>query len=259
MLQRGNIIHKESLILNMLYLVGLGIWDEGDISLRGIRTCKKADKVYAELYTSVWGGNLKKLEKIIRKKIRVIGRSEMEEGSGRLVREARRGNVAILVPGDPLSATTHSGLIDEARRKGVRVEVVHSSSVFTAIAETGLNLYNFGKTVTVVAPAKKYKPESFYNTIAENMAKGMHTLLLLDINMSVQEGLGILMDIERKRKQMVLKPRGRIVVASSIGSPRKVIRYGTVLELADDELPPPAVIIIPGRLNFFEKELLDKI
>jgi diphthine synthase len=243
----------------MLYLVGLGIWDEGDISLRGLEVCRKAGKVYAELYTSSWGGDVKKLEKLIRKKIKVIGRHDVEERSGRLVREARGRDVAILIPGDPLSATTHSGLMDEASRAGVRVEVVHSSSVFTAIAETGLSLYSFGKTVTVVKPSKKYKPESFYNTIRENQAKGMHTLLLLDIKMPVQEGLRVLMDIERKKKQGVLRPRGRIVVASAIGSPRKVIRYGTVPELEEEDFPPPAVIIIPGRLNFFEKEFLEKL
>ncbi len=243
----------------MLYLIGLGIWDEGDISLRGIESCRKADRLYAELYTSVWGGDLRKLEKLIRKKIRVIGRRDLEEWSARLVREAKRRNVVVLVPGDPLSATTHSGLIDEARKEGVRVEVVHSSSVFTAVAETGLNLYNFGKTVTVVAPAGKYRPESFYSTIVENRARGMHTLLLLDIRMSVQEGLGVLMDIERRKNQRVLRPRGRIVVASSMGSPKRVIRYGTVTELSGEDFPPPAVIIIPGRLNFFEKEFLEKL
>ncbi len=243
----------------MLYLVGLGIWDEGDISLRGIEVCRKASRVYAELYTSVWGGDLKKLENLIRKKVRVIGRRDLEEHSARLVREARRRDVAVLVPGDPLSATTHLGLIEEARRKGVKVGIVHSSSVFTAIAETGLNLYNFGRAVTVVTPTKKYKPESFYDIIRENKARGMHTLLLLDIKMPVQEGLGILMDIERRKRRRVLRPGGRIIVASSIGSPNNVIKYGTVPELIEEDLPPPAVIIIPGRLNFFEREFLEKL
>jgi diphthine synthase len=243
----------------MLYLVGLGIWDEGDISLRGIRACRKADRVYAELYTSAWGGDLRKLERLIKKKIRPMGRSGLEERSGRLVRKARRRDVAVLVPGDPLSATTHSGLIEEARKEDVEVEVVHSSSVFTAVAETGLNIYNFGRTVTVVAPTGKYRPDSFYKTVLENRTRGMHSLLLLDIKMSVQQGLEVLMDIERRKRNGVLGPRVRIVVASSIGSSRKAIRYGTVTELAGEDFPPPAVIIIPGRLNFFEREFLERL
>jgi diphthine synthase len=243
----------------MLYLIGLGIWDEGDISLKGLEACRKSKKVYAEMYTSAWGGDLKKLEKHVGKKIKVIGRDDLEERSSRIVREAKGNSVAILVPGDPLSATTHSSIMDEAMKAKVRVEVVHSSSVFTAVAETGLSLYNFGKTVTVVAPSKKYKPDSFYDTIRENMNKGMHTLVLLDIMMSVQEGLGVLTDIEGKKQDKVLRNRGKIVVASALGSPKKVIRYGTPLERADEDFPAPAVIVIPGRLNFFEKEFLQKL
>ena len=33
----------------------------------------------------------------------------------------------------------------------------------------------------------------------------------------------------------------------------------SVLELAEEDFPPPAVIIIPGKLNFFEKEFLEKL
>jgi diphthine synthase len=243
----------------MLYLVGLGIWDEKDISLKGIETCKKCSKVYAEFYTSSWGGNLKKLEKLIKKRIRVLARDDLEDRSKALVREAKAKNITILVPGDPLSATTHSSIMDEAIKKKVRVEVVHSSSVFTSIAETGLSLYNFGKTVTVVKPSRRYKPDSFYKRIKENMDKGMHTLVLLDIEMSVKDGLEVLMEIERKRKQKVLSPQGEIVVASSIGSPKKIIRHGRVVELAEEDFPPPAVIVIPGKLNFFEREFLEKL
>ncbi len=243
----------------MLHLVGLGIWDEKDITLKGLEVCKKSRKVYAELYTSAWGGDLKKLEKLIGKKIKVLGRSDMEEKASRFVREARNADVAILVPGDPLSATTHSGVMDEAIKANVSVQVVHSSSVFTAVAETGLSLYNFGKTVTVVAPSKKYKPDSFYDTIHENMKKGMHTLVLLDIKMSVQEGLEVLMEIERKKQKKVLAANRQLLVASAIGSDKKVIRFGKVTEFGGEDFPPPAVLIIPGRLNFFEKEFLEKL
>lgn len=243
----------------MLYLVGLGIWDEGDITLKGIETCKKAKKVYAELYTSAWGGDLKKLEKLFGKRIKVLERQDMEERSAKLVREARKSEIAILVPGDPLSATTHSALMDEAMREKVSVEVVHSSSVFTAVAETGLSLYNFGKTVTVVAPKKRYRPDSFYDTIRENKEKGMHTLVLLDIEMNVAEGLTVLMDIERKKQEKVFSHQGRILIASAIGSKKKRVMYGKVTRLADVDFPPPAVIIVPGKLNIFEKEFLEKL
>ena len=243
----------------MLYLVGLGIWDEGDITLKGIDVCRKAKKVYAELYTSAWGGDLGKLEKLMGKSIKVLERRDMEERCSRLVKEAKRSSIAILVPGDPLSATTHSALMDEAMKARVSVEVIHSSSVFTAVAETGLSLYNFGKTVTVVTPSKKYKPDSFYDTINENMDKGMHTLILLDITMSVQEGLAVLMEIERKKQKKVFQHQGKVLIASAIGSGKKRMMYGKLTKLANEDFPPPAVIIVPGRLNIFEKEFLEKL
>lgn len=37
----------------MLYLIGLGLWDEKDISLRGLEAVRKCDHVYLEAYTSI--------------------------------------------------------------------------------------------------------------------------------------------------------------------------------------------------------------
>lgn len=37
----------------MLYLVGLGLSDETDITVRGLEVVKKASRVYLEAYTSI--------------------------------------------------------------------------------------------------------------------------------------------------------------------------------------------------------------
>lgn len=37
----------------MLYLVGLGLADETDITVKGLEVVKKADRVYLEAYTSI--------------------------------------------------------------------------------------------------------------------------------------------------------------------------------------------------------------
>lgn len=37
----------------MLYLVGLGLSDETDITVRGLEIVKKASRVYLEAYTSI--------------------------------------------------------------------------------------------------------------------------------------------------------------------------------------------------------------
>ena len=49
----------------MLILIGLGLYDEKDLTLRGIEQAKEADQAYMELYTSKWNGSIKNLEKLL--------------------------------------------------------------------------------------------------------------------------------------------------------------------------------------------------
>jgi diphthine synthase len=241
----------------MLYLIGLGIGDELDISLRGLEACSKCGELCAELYTAKWGGSLSGLEKRTGKKITRLERQDLEEGSERFVRKAKRKDIALLVPGDPLTATTHMHLILDAKKHGVPFRVIHSSSIMTSVAETGLNLYNFGKTATIVRPGKSYAPTSFYDAGVANKKAGLHTLFLLDTNMDTSEGLRILQDIEKVKHSGLVSDRFRTVIASGLGTSKSVIRQGTLQILLKRPLPPPAVIIIPGGLHFMEKEFLD--
>lgn len=45
----------------VLLLVGIGLFDEKDITLRGLEDIKRADRVYLENYTSILGINPNKL------------------------------------------------------------------------------------------------------------------------------------------------------------------------------------------------------
>ena len=242
----------------MLYLVGLGMWDEKDISLKGIDICKKAQFIYAETYTANWGGDLNRLENIIGHEIRILKREDLEEGAKNIIRDAKEKEIVILVPGDPFVATTHISIIMDAIELGIKYHIVHSSSIYSAISECGLNVYNFGRTATVVSYIDKYKPVSFYEIIKENRDRGLHTLMLLDIKMSVQEGLGTLMEIEKEKMLGAIKPDDRIILASMLGSKKQEIKYGRVDELEKESFPSPAVIIIPGNVHFLEQEFLEK-
>lgn len=42
-----------SQLVEMLYLVGLGLSDETDITVKGLEVVKKASRVYLEAYTSI--------------------------------------------------------------------------------------------------------------------------------------------------------------------------------------------------------------
>ena len=47
----------------MLYLVGLGLADEYDISLRGLKTVKSCDYIFLENYTSILHVSIDRLVK----------------------------------------------------------------------------------------------------------------------------------------------------------------------------------------------------
>ena len=231
----------------MLYLIGIGISDDKDITLRAIDAMKKCEKVYCELYTNVWHGDLRAIEKRVKKKIAVIDRDKVE--SDFLLDEATKNDIALLIPGDPLTATTHIELMLEAKSKNINVEIVHAPSIFTAIARTGLQLYKFGRTTTLPRAQKNFKPTSPIDAINENRKMGLHTLVLLDIGMTAAEALKELRDALGDIEA---------VACCNISSADEVIKYGKMskLEKAKELAATPAVIVIPGALHFKEQEAL---
>jgi len=127
----------------MLNLVGIGLWDEKCLTLEGLKTCKKSDKIYLETYTSKWYGNIQNLEKMIGKKIIQLKRSDLEENSQKILEESKTQQISILILGDPLVATTHITLLLEAKRNGIKTRVIHNASIYSSLGETGLHLYKF--------------------------------------------------------------------------------------------------------------------
>ena len=137
-----------------LYLISTGIWDEKDISLRGLEVARRCDILFAEFYTTRIGTTKERLEKLIGKKIKVLSRSDLEEGCDQILEKAKEKEVGILVGGDCLVSTTHSSVLLEAKKRGIPTKVIHSSSIISAVAETGLHLQKFGQFITVPFPEK---------------------------------------------------------------------------------------------------------
>ena len=67
-------------------------------------------------------------------------------------------------------ATTHSDIILQAKKQGIKTKIIHSSSIFSAIAETGLQIYKFGKTTSIPYPEGKYMPTSPYKVVKDNLS-----------------------------------------------------------------------------------------
>jgi diphthine synthase len=250
--------------MEMLTLVGLGLFDEKDVTLRGIEAAKAADAVYIELYTSAWHGK-DGLEKIIGKKIIELKREDLEQHAGKIINEAKTKDVVLFVSGDPLIATTHSAILSDARNAGIETKVIHNASIVSAIGETGLHVYKFGAAATVPFPEKTSGklPESVYDVLKSNKAEGLHTLLLLDITpercMTPNEAIEILLELERKRGEKNFTDETEIIVFARAGASDSKIFFGNARELKGTDFGEPSmVIIVPGRLHFSEREYLER-
>ncbi|RLE47916.1 diphthine synthase [Candidatus Woesearchaeota archaeon] len=243
----------------MLILIGLGLGDHTDITLKGLERVKKADKVYLDEYTSRFEDSARDLENFYGKKVIRATRDILE--SERLVEEAKKENIVLLVVGDALSATTHIDLLMQAKKENIEVEVIHNASILTAIGTTGLQLYKFGKTTSIPFWKDNYKPENFYEVLQQNKSIGAHTLMLLDITpercMTIKEAIELLLKTEEKRKEKIFDKTTLCIGCARIGSADQKIKAGTAEELMKEDFGEPLhCLIVPGELHFVEEEAI---
>ncbi len=246
----------------MLYLIGIGLSDAEDITVKGLNAVKKCKKLYLESYTSKLSCSKEGLEKLYGKKVELANR-EFVENAEQLLKEANDENVALLIIGDPLCATTHWDILQRAKEMKIGTEVIHNASIINAVGATGLQVYKFGKTTSIPFPSEKFEPETFYNVIKENKSIGAHTLVLLDLRpdenkfMSVNEAIELLRKIERKRNEKVFLPKDWCVGVARLGAKDQKIVSGTVTAVSDADFgPAPHALIVPGKLHFVEEEAL---
>lgn len=250
-----------------LVFIGLGLYDENDMSLRGLKEAETADFVFAEFYTSLMAGlSLERLEERIGKKVIIVTRKTLEEDNGEpILQKAENMKVAFLVPGDPLIATTHVDLRIRAQKRGIKTLVVHGVSIVSAVMGlSGLQNYRFGRSVTVPFLENGLVSETPYNVIAENKARDLHTLCFLDIKaekkqyMTVKEALEILLALEKKRKMHVVTLDSVAVGLAKAGAGDAVVKADKIKALLSFEFgSPPHVLVFPApRLHFVEAEAL---
>ncbi len=244
-----------------LYLIGLGLADEKDISVKGREIVRRCSKIYLENYTSVLQCSLSDLERFYGKKIVPAGRVLTEQKTQKIIDEAKEQEVAFLVVGDPFSATTHIELFKTAKEQKVEVKVINNASVLTAVGLTGLQLYHFGKVTSL--PFDQPNLETPYHVLRDNQKIGLHTLFLLDLNpeenrfMSPKEGLEILEKMENKKRQKVIRRDMIALICARLGSDDFVIKAGAFAQLKRLAFGrPPYCLIIPGKLHFVEEEML---
>jgi diphthine synthase len=248
-----------------LIFVGLGLYDESDISLKGLHELKHCDEVFAEFYTAKLGQfDKESFETLIGKKIEVLSREDTEKGD-RIITSAAQKSVVFLTCGDPMIATTHVDLRLRAIKQGIPTKIIHNSSIATAVPGLlGLQNYKFGRTTTLAFAEKEYFPTSPYNVIYNNKKAGLHTLVLLDIQteknrfMTANEGLELLLQMEEKLKKHLFDDDTLVCVVARAGGPTPVVTADMMYRLRKKDFGPPLhTIVVPGNLHFMEIEALD--
>lgn len=223
-----------------------------------------------------------KLEEFYGKTLIVADRDTVETDSDAILDGADQVDVALLIVGDPFGATTHADILLRARARGIPTEVIHNASIMNAVGACGLQLYNFGQAVSLVFFTENWKPDSFYDRVAENRRLGMHTLLLLDIKvkeqseenlargrkiyeppryMSIPLAISQLCEVEATRKEGILDPESTLAISMSRvggGSQQRIVA-GTLSQLGKqdpDVYGPPlhSLIIVGKRLHPLEVE-----
>ncbi len=240
----------------MFYLIGIGLGNEKDITVKGLEIVKSCDKVFLDVYTSKLADfYIERLKKFYGRDVIEANREMIEtECEFKMLKLAKEKNVALLVVGSPLSATTHIDILQRARKLGVQTKVVDNASIVSAVGITGLSIYKFGRIVTL--PKQNEGVKSPYAMMLKNKQLGMHTLVLLDVQnmekgldlMSAREGLDYLIKNGLKKNEMV-------VACGGLGSDDAEICYGKASEVTISKYPQ--CILIPGELHFMEKEVLE--
>jgi diphthine synthase len=273
----------------VLYLIGLGLGDADDITLKGLKLVQAADMVFLEAYTSLLLSDsdphetaraLEEAYGLKEKRIRIADRDLVEQqAETEILEPARSSRVAFLVVGDPVCATTHTDLWLRAKEMNIDVEIVHNASIMGGVGSCGLQLYNFGQTVSIPFFDDQWRPLSFYPKIRFNRSGKLHTLCLLDIKvkepdyqvlmntgrtcylpprlMTVSQAANQLIEAETTLQQHAYDIERTLCIGlARVGQTSQTILAGTLVELAAEKnafgSPLHSLVITGGPLHDLE-------
>ena len=156
---------------------------------------------------------------------------------------------------------------------------IPNASILSAIGCTGLQLYNFGQTVSMVFFTETWKPSSFYDRIKENRQIGLHTLVLLDIKvkeqslenmargrmvyepprfMTVAQCTSQMLETEEERQECVYSKESLAVGVARVGADNQEIVAGTLEQLSSVDLGPPlhSLVLLGSRAHDLERDFI---
>jgi len=255
----------------VIKLVGLGL-SLDTLTIRDIVELTQCDIVYIDSYTSLWFPSVGVLEEILLSvglDVRIAKRRDLEgEGIDRVIEESKNKCVCIAVPGDPMVATTHVAIAVEAAKRGVETVVVPSMSILNAIASaTCLQVYRFGKVVTVVKPKNGVFYEYPMRVLAENRERNLHTPLLLEIDvengyyMNPREAFEILLEAQKRMGLDILRENDVVIILKDVGSANSRIEVTELREVLEKRYENGLyTLIVPAKkLHPIEEECLEEL
>ncbi|XP_026760936.2 diphthine methyl ester synthase isoform X2 [Galleria mellonella] len=206
----------------------------------------------------------------------IADRELCESNIDNILKEAKNKDVALLVVGDPLGATTHTDMLLRAKQFEVKTQIVHNASIINAVSCCGLQLYNFGETISIPYWTETWKPDSFYDKIVQNFSRNLHTLCLLDIKvkepteesltkkvrqymdpkfMSVKEAASQLVQIIKRKPDTGITMDTIAVGLSRVGAPDQTIAVKSLREMQQCDLGPPLHSLVIPAPNLHPLEL----
>ena len=253
----------------MLWLIGLGIDGLGGMNMKGRDILNTCSIIYIERFTGYLSDtDLNELKLYCKRGdnvVNIVGRLFVEDGR-QILDQAASNEVALVVYGDVLIATTYIELFIRATKRHIKVEVIHSASGITSlIGESGLQIYKFGRSSTLMSEPQS--AISVYNTLLDNLLLGNHTLILTEYSetkenispffLEPKRAIGMLLDVEKDQRSRAFTEETYVLVASRIGKVDSRIISGQIRSLMEINYGTgPHSIIVPGRLHFVEKEAI---
>lgn len=239
----------------VLYFIGLGLWGDKDITLRGLEIIRLCSFVYLDNYTSVLSVPIESLQESFGKSIVLADRKLVEQHAEHILEKAKNSDVAFLVVGDPFGATTHIDLRLRANKLGIPVKVIHNASILSAVGEVGLELYKYGKVTSI--PFDNRNIATPYEVFLQNQKMGLHTLFLLDLDpaknkfMTINEAAEFLL-------RNGLDPAEKCIGVAGLGSDSPEIKLMQAAGAFKQKFTKkPQCLIIPGKLHFMEEEAIN--
>lgn len=268
----------------MLHLIGIGVRKE-HINPEMLNAIEKSDKVFLEYYTSFYETPFDELSNYLGKEIDICDREDIESRiEEKILNPAKEKDIALLVLGDPLIATTHTDLLLRCTQLNIDYKIYNNVSIANFIARTGLQFYKFGKITSIPFFSEKFMPRTPFMIYTDNHKTGAHSLFLLDLNPSndvaykgnekylkAADALEFLLKIPKimveneemeEKDAQIIDEETPAIICSRLGFEDEEIIYDNISGLITldktREFKEPLCIILPGDMHEMEKKFLEQ-